>query len=312
MAHKHLIAPLRRFVERTVNRVADGLRCLRCRLCVHRFLQSQLLAVHLLRHAVESVVASVEKHLHKSSARSRFRFLLPSVAAVVRQRGEIVPEIGRDAVAHAGPVDIHGVENPVVVIPQSEIFAVNRVALAVDEFNGIALLRVSLCRGAAVAEFRHECRVISRDVWVRHAECALVVVLAVAGRHPDFNDGQKRHVERRCGHFLVVLQNGHHVGLFAARVLNLDDAFRVGRLAIDGQFIFSVVLRPLHFNLRRERSRFARLLREREVILLRCGIIRQVLAVYAQRVDIRWETLRWAFAVETDALLDEVVIMAPV
>ena len=140
----------------------------------------------------------------------------------------------------------------------------------------------------------------------------VVVVLAVAGRHPDFNDGQKRHVERRCGHFLVVLQNGHHVGLFAARVLNLDDAFRVGRLAIDGQFIFSVVLRPLHFTLRRERSRFARLLREREVILLRCGIIRQVLAVYAQRVDIRWETLRWAFAVETDALLDEVVIMAPV
>ena len=164
-----------------MNRVADGLRCLRCRLCVHRFLQSQLLAVHLLRHAVESVVASVEKHLYKSSARSRFRFLLPSVAAVVRQRGEIVPEIGRDAVAHAGPVDIHGVENPVVVIPQSEIFAVDRVALAVDEFDGVALLWIALCRGAAVAEFGNIGGVISRDVWVRYAERALVIVRAVAG-----------------------------------------------------------------------------------------------------------------------------------
>ena len=131
MPHKHLIRPVDSLVERAVDGVEREVRAILIPLCRHKFLQLQLLAVNFLRHAVEPVVASVADDLHKPSPRSRLSLLLPSLSAVVRLRGDVVPEVGRHAVAHTHIVVIHGVENPVVVIPQSEKLMIERIALRI-------------------------------------------------------------------------------------------------------------------------------------------------------------------------------------
>ena len=108
MPHKDFVGPVGGLIERAMDLLLGGVGL------GGVFHKLELLAVHLLGHAVETVVIAVEQHLDEAAARARAGFLLQGL--MVRRGGEVVPKVGADAVAHTGTVDGHSVENPVVVV----------------------------------------------------------------------------------------------------------------------------------------------------------------------------------------------------
>ena len=66
--------------------------------CRHELFQFQLLAVHLLSHTIDTIVAAIEYHLDKFTTRTCTYLLL--AISIVRLYGKVVPKVGTYAVAH--------------------------------------------------------------------------------------------------------------------------------------------------------------------------------------------------------------------
>ena len=80
-------------------------------------LQLQLLAVDALGEAVEAVILTVEDDLHEGASGA-----VEGLGIVVAVGDAVVgvPNVGTEPVAHACGVDIHGIENPVIVAAHAE------------------------------------------------------------------------------------------------------------------------------------------------------------------------------------------------
>ena len=64
---------------------------------------------------------------------------------VVGLGAEVVPEVGADAVAQVGLVDVGGIKNPVVVVTESEEAQVRFLSVVAQEFDGEGVFRVVAC-----------------------------------------------------------------------------------------------------------------------------------------------------------------------
>ena len=289
------------------------------------FHKLELLAVHLLGHAVETVVIAVEQHLDEAAARARAGFLLQGL--MVRRGGEVVPKVGADAVAHAGTVDGHSVENPVVIVAQVEERAVNRVAVGIAQLYGIRFLGIIHRACAAILEGGDDSGVVDGDVRVGDAQRACDVVIAVGAFHVDFNHGEEGELQRSLRHFVArgIFHDGNLIRLFAAHGGNGHTArFGIGGLVCHAQRVARCVgALPSGGNGNRGIVAAAQGGGKRHEVLAAGGIVRKLLAVEEQRGEIVGQgvfaarlaassTAAGTAAADGDAFLGEVIFMAVV
>ncbi len=98
------------------------------------------------------MIVPVQKNFHDESVRTAacFRFSVFVIELV-----ELIPEIKADSVPHSRQVQPHGIQNPGVVFAHSQQFGLELVSChLVDQFDGIGLLGIAQCAGAAVGDLR--------------------------------------------------------------------------------------------------------------------------------------------------------------
>ena len=99
-------------------------------------LQSEQLAVYLVGHAVQAVVAAVDEHLDEHALRA----VAVAVLGVVGGTAQPVPHVEAHAVAHPYPVHGHGVEDPAVLAADAEDGGIQVLASVVHQLDGKGLL----------------------------------------------------------------------------------------------------------------------------------------------------------------------------